>query len=64
MSAEMGSGGAVGNQGGKNKTAPRWETEHGDEVGIYAVFPHSRHLSAKVRAFVDFFVERFGGAPT
>ena len=24
--------------------------------GIYAVYPHRRHLSAKVRAFVDFLV--------
>ncbi len=29
--------------------------------GIYALYPHNRHLSAKVRAFVDFVVERFGG---
>jgi DNA-binding transcriptional LysR family regulator len=28
--------------------------------GIYAVYPHRRHLSAKVRAFVDFLVDRFG----
>ncbi|MEM5583099.1 MULTISPECIES: LysR family transcriptional regulator [unclassified Roseibium] len=27
--------------------------------GIYAVYPHRRHLSAKVRAFVDFLVETF-----
>jgi DNA-binding transcriptional LysR family regulator len=32
-------------------------------AGIYAVYPHNRHLSAKVRAFVDFLVERFGAAP-
>jgi DNA-binding transcriptional LysR family regulator len=32
-------------------------------AGIYAVYPHSRHLSAKVRAFVDFLVERFGSTP-
>ena len=25
--------------------------------GIHAVYPHRRHLSAKVRAFVDFLVE-------
>jgi DNA-binding transcriptional LysR family regulator len=25
-----------------------------DDRGIYAVYPHNRHLSAKVRAFVDF----------
>lgn len=29
--------------------------------GVYAVYPHRQHLSAKVRAFVDFLVARFGG---
>jgi DNA-binding transcriptional LysR family regulator len=33
------------------------------EVGLYAVYPPSRHLSAKVRSFVDFLVTRFGGEP-
>jgi DNA-binding transcriptional LysR family regulator len=28
--------------------------------GIHAIYPHNRHLSAKVRAFVDFLIERFG----
>ena len=28
--------------------------------GIFALYPHNRHLSAKVRAFVDFLVARFG----
>jgi DNA-binding transcriptional LysR family regulator len=32
-------------------------------TGIHAVYPHGRHLSAKVRAFVDFLVERFGTQP-
>jgi DNA-binding transcriptional LysR family regulator len=32
-------------------------------TGIHAVYPHGRHLSAKVRAFVDFLVERFGPQP-
>jgi DNA-binding transcriptional LysR family regulator len=31
--------------------------------GVYAVYPSRRHLSAKVRAFVDFLVERFRGGP-
>jgi DNA-binding transcriptional LysR family regulator len=26
---------------------------------IYAIYPSRRHLSAKVRSFVDFLVERF-----
>lgn len=33
------------------------------EVGLYAVYPPGRHLSAKVRSFVDFLVTRFGGEP-
>jgi DNA-binding transcriptional LysR family regulator len=33
------------------------------EVGLYAVYPPSRNLSAKVRSFVDFLVTRFGGEP-
>ncbi len=27
--------------------------------GIWAVYPHGRHVSAKVRAFIDFLAERF-----
>jgi DNA-binding transcriptional LysR family regulator len=30
-----------------------------DEAGIYAVYAHSRHLSAKVRHFVDFLAAEF-----
>ena len=33
------------------------------EGAICAVYPHSRHLSAKVRTFVDFLVARFGHDP-
>jgi DNA-binding transcriptional LysR family regulator len=33
------------------------------DAGIYAVYPHSRHLLPKVRAFVDFLAERFGPRP-
>lgn len=33
------------------------------EIGIYAVYPHSRHLSAKVRSFVDFLLPRYGEYP-
>jgi DNA-binding transcriptional LysR family regulator len=32
-------------------------------VPIYAVYPSRKHLSAKVRAFVDFLVMRFEDAP-
>ncbi|MCG8690135.1 MAG: LysR family transcriptional regulator [Minwuiales bacterium] len=33
------------------------------DLGIYAVYPHKRHLSPKVRAFVDFLAERYGDDP-
>ena len=32
-------------------------------LGIYAVYPHSRHLSTKVSAFVEFLAGRFGEFP-
>jgi DNA-binding transcriptional LysR family regulator len=32
-------------------------------LAIRAVYPHSRHLSAKVRTFVDFLAARFGREP-
>lgn len=33
------------------------------DVTMNAVYPHSRHLSPKVRAFVDFLADRFGPQP-
>jgi DNA-binding transcriptional LysR family regulator len=33
------------------------------DTGIYAVYPPTRHLSPKVRAFVDFLAARFGPRP-
>ncbi len=33
------------------------------DLAMSAVYPHSRHLSPKVRAFVDFLIERFGKRP-
>ena len=33
------------------------------DVAIWAVYPHRRHLSAKVRVFVDFLAESFGPEP-
>jgi DNA-binding transcriptional LysR family regulator len=34
------------------------------DVGVFAVYPHRRHLAAKVRAFVDFLAGRLGGDAT
>lgn len=36
---------------------------HVEPVPLYATYPSGRHLSPKVRAMVDFLVERFAGAP-
>lgn len=33
------------------------------ELNAYAVYPPTRHLSTRVRAFVDFLAERLGGVP-
>jgi hypothetical protein len=33
------------------------------ETAIHAVYPHKRLLSAKVRAFVDFLVEKYQPVP-
>jgi DNA-binding transcriptional LysR family regulator len=33
------------------------------EQGLHALYPPGRHLSAKVRSFVEFLVARFGGEP-
>lgn len=34
-----------------------------DPISVYAVYPHRRHLSPRVRAFVDFLAARFGDNP-
>lgn len=34
-----------------------------DPISIYAIYPHRRHLSARVRSFVDFLAARFGDNP-
>jgi len=36
---------------------------HHEELHAYALYPQTRHLSQRVRAFVDFLVERYAGVP-
>lgn len=36
---------------------------HIAETSVYAVYPERRYLSPKVRAFIDFFLQRFGPQP-
>jgi len=33
------------------------------EINAYAIYPPTRHLSQRVRQFIDFLVERFSGVP-
>lgn len=42
---------------------PVLEGHVGQEVGIFAVFPHHRHQPTKVRAFVELLVERLRSEP-
>ena len=35
----------------------------GREAAAYAIYPHNRHMSAKLRVFVDFLARRFGRDP-
>ena len=34
-----------------------------EPYAVHALYPHSRHLAAKVRVLVDFLVERYRGRP-
>jgi DNA-binding transcriptional LysR family regulator len=34
-----------------------------DPIALHAVYPTTRHLSAKIRVFIDFLVEKFGTDP-
>jgi DNA-binding transcriptional LysR family regulator len=38
---------------------PVLEKYHAPEIALYAIYPPTRHLSSKVRLFIDFLVERF-----
>ena len=42
------------------RLVPALEGHEPSPLGIYAVYPHSRHLSAKVRAFVDYLAGQYG----
>ncbi|NMM45507.1 LysR family transcriptional regulator [Rhodospirillaceae bacterium KN72] len=40
---------------------PALEAFEGEPLGIHALYPPNRHLSTKVRAFIDFLTARFAG---
>ena len=37
--------------------------EYQSQSSVSAIYPHSRHLSAKVRLFIDFLLEQFTPTP-
>jgi DNA-binding transcriptional LysR family regulator len=39
------------------------EAYRAPELALHALYPPTRHLSVKVRVFIDFLVERFGRQP-
>lgn len=45
------------------RLVPLFESWSATELGVYAVYPHARHLSAAVRSLVDFLVDRLGPEP-
>jgi DNA-binding transcriptional LysR family regulator len=47
----------------QGKLEPALEAFNDDPLSVYAVYPSSRNLSPKVRAFVDFLVEWFRHTP-
>ena len=43
---------------------PEFRAEIADFANeVFAVYPHARHLSAKVRAYIDFIAEKFKAEP-
>lgn len=42
---------------------PILESYEADPIAIYAIYPHNRHLSAKVRLFIDFLATRYRDPP-
>src|SRR5579859_2844631 len=42
---------------------PVLESYFRQDGGVYAVYPHARYLPPKIRVFVDFLAERWGGDP-
>ncbi len=45
----------------KGTLEPALEVFEPEPVGMYAIYPPGRHLSAKVRVFIDFLAKRYAG---
>ncbi|MBF0169154.1 MAG: LysR family transcriptional regulator [Alphaproteobacteria bacterium] len=47
----------------KGRLTPVLEAHSPQDAALFALYPHTRHLSPKVRAFVDFLAETFTAPP-
>jgi len=47
----------------QGKLVPLFPDYHWFTINAYAVYPQTRHLSQRVRVFVDFLAQRFSGTP-
>jgi DNA-binding transcriptional LysR family regulator len=47
-------------EGGLRSVLPDYKPP---ELWLYAIYPPTRHLLIKIRVFIDFLLERFGGQP-
>ncbi|MEH6477810.1 MAG: substrate binding domain-containing protein [Sneathiella sp.] len=47
----------------RGELEPMLQAFEDDPISVYAVYPHRRHLTSRVRSFVDFLVDRFGERP-
>lgn len=47
----------------KGRLVPLLADYSAAKLAAYAIYPQTRHLSQRVRAFVDFLVQRFAGVP-
>ncbi len=53
----------LGNPIRAGQLEPILEAFEADPIAIYAIYPHNRHLSAKVRLFIDFLATRYRDPP-
>lgn len=47
----------------KGALVPILDKYHYSSLAVYAIYPQTRHLSQRVRAFIDFLIKRFEGSP-
>ena len=53
----------VGDDLRAGRLKPVLEKYHRPDLPIYAVYPHQRHVTAKLRVFIDYMIEKFAASP-